>query len=90
LKLVTPDNRTIDLAGGCVRVGRNDLGGSPKVSALHAVFRRVGPETTVESVGRNGVYRKVGERWVRLSDGKAILIRQGNVLRLADQEVRVV
>jgi len=87
--LVAPAGGMIDLGSGCVRVGRNDLGGAPMVSALHAVFRQVGPELWLECRGRNGTFRRRGSNWERLPDDRPTLIDDGDVLRLADVEVRV-
>jgi DNA-binding helix-hairpin-helix protein with protein kinase domain len=89
LKLVAPGGRVVPLDAGCVRVGRGTLGGSPRVSTLHAIFRRVGPEVWVESIGRNGTYRQAEGRMVRIPDGKSVLIQAGDILRLADVEVRI-
>lgn len=70
-------------------VGRNELGGSQKVSRRHAVFRRVGPETWVESTGSNGTCRWNGTQWKRLPDRKWILLQPGDRLRLGDVEVQL-
>jgi serine/threonine protein kinase len=84
LMLRTADGRTVSLERGSVSVGRNDLGGSMKVSALHAIFRRVGPETWIESLGSNGTCRWTGTTWVRLQNQKPILVQQGDWLMFGD------
>ena len=66
--------------------GRTDLQ-SPKVSALHAVGRKLGQETRLQSHGRNGPFRWNGSQWQRL-EAEAILQR-GDRLRLADVEAVV-
>jgi serine/threonine protein kinase len=89
LVLRTADGRAISLEHGSVSVGRNDLGGSTKVSVLHAIFRRVGPETWIESLGSNGSYRWTGTAWVRLPEQKPILVQQGDWLQLGDVQVQL-
>ncbi len=76
----------IPLTNGAVVLGRNELGGSQKISVRHAVFRRVGVETTVESLGVNGTYRFNGSDWVRLPEKMPLLIRAGDRLRFGDAE----
>lgn len=90
LKLLAPGGRVVPLTAGCVRVGRDHLGASNRVSALHAIFRRIGPEVWIESIGRNGTCRRAGSQWIRIPDGKGILVRAGDILRLADVEVQIV
>jgi serine/threonine protein kinase len=89
LVLKTADGRTISLERGSVSVGRNDVGGSMKVSVLHAIFRRVGPETWIESFGRNGTCRWTGTTWVRLPERKPILVQPGDWLLLGDVQVQL-
>ena len=89
LRLVTGNGKSIDLDKGAVLVGRDILGGSPKVSSRHAVFRRIGPETWIESVGRNGIYRKAGSKWIKLPDNHPILIQKGDVLQIGDVQTMV-
>jgi hypothetical protein len=69
-----------------VVLGRTDLH-SPKVSALHAVVRKLGQETRLQSHGRNGTFRWNGSQWQRL-EAEAIL-QSGDRLRLADVEAVV-
>jgi hypothetical protein len=89
LTLRLADGRTIPLERGSVSVGRGDLGGSVKVSVLHAVFRRVGPESWIESLGSNGTCRWTGTAWVRLPDRKPILVQTGDWLLLGDVQVQL-
>lgn len=84
---VSATMESIQVTSGATVLGRSDLGGSPKASSRHAVFRRVGPETWMESYGSNGSYRWNGSGWVRLPDRRPILVKSGDLLRLADVEV---
>jgi len=84
---IAANHSTIPLMHGATVVGRTELGGSQKVSARHAVFRRVGPETWLESTGGNGTYRWSGFKWIRLPDRKPLLVQSGDRLKLADVEV---
>jgi hypothetical protein len=77
----------IPLVDGATILGRTELGNSPQVSARHAIFRRMGTETWIESIGRNGTCRWNGSRWVRLPDGKAVLVQAGDRLLLGDVEI---
>jgi len=72
-----------------VVVGRGDVGGSEKVSTRHAIFRRIGPETWMESLGTNGSYRWSGSKWVPFPKHQPWLIQSGDRLRLANVEVGV-
>lgn len=83
------DGRRIPVGGAAVPVGRALLGGSNKVSGTHAIFRKIGPELFVESLGRNGTFRSSGSAWVRLPDRMPILLFPGDRLRLGDVEVVV-
>lgn len=80
---------SIALDQGSTAVGRADLGGSLKVSARHAVFRRIGPETWLESAGSNGTYRWNGSAWTKLPDKKPVLVQNGDRLKFGDIEARV-
>jgi len=88
LRVVTKSGFSLVVRGGAEFVGRTQLG-SPKVSAQHSVLRRVGPETWLETRGRNGTYRWSGTEWKRAPDGSRILIRPGDRLRFADVEAHV-
>ena len=89
LTLRLADGRKIPLERGPVSVGRGDLGGSMKVSVLHAVFRRRGPETWIESHGSNGTCRWTGTAWVRLPDRKPVLVQEGDCLMLGDVQAQL-
>lgn len=80
---------SIPLSSGSTVVGRTELGGSQKVSARHAVFRRIGPETWIDSTGTNGSYRWNGSGWTKLPDRKPLLVQAGDRLRLGDLEVHL-
>ena len=83
-KLVFPALRKeIVCDSAAVVIGRTQLP-SPKVSALHAVVRKLGQETRLQSHGRNGTYRWNGNQWKRL-EAEAIL-QSHDRLRLADVE----
>jgi serine/threonine protein kinase len=83
-KLVFPSLRkTIVCDSAAVAIGRADLQ-SPKVSAFHAVIRKLGPETRLQSYGRNGTFRWNGNQWKPL-EGDALL-QNHDRLRLADIE----
>lgn len=62
LELVTNIATRIRLDAAAVVVGRAQIHGSQKVSSLHAVFRRIGPETFIEPLGSNGTFRWNGGR----------------------------
>lgn len=75
---------SIPLTNGATVIGRAELGGSMKVSGRHAVFRRIGPETWIESVGSNGTFRWNGSGWSRFPDKEPRLVQSGDLLRLGD------
>lgn len=79
----------IFLENSSTAIGRKELNGSLKVSMHHAIFRRIGPETWVESIGRNGIWRASRGAWIRLPDGKPMLIQHGDQLKLGDVETMV-
>ena len=85
LRMVASGNRII-LDKGVMVIGRNTIGDSMKLSARHAVLRRIGPETWIECLGRNGTFRWNGATWVRLPEGKPLLVQAGDRLRFADVE----
>ena len=89
LKIVAVNGQMISLDRGAIPVGRDDLGGAKKVSARHAVFRRIGPETWLESLGSNGTYRWAGSQWIKLPDNKPVLVQHNDRLRFADMEAQV-
>jgi hypothetical protein len=82
LKLVfqTP-NKTIVCDSASVSIGRADLR-SPKVSSLHAIIRKLGPETRLQPLGQNGTFRGNGNSWKRLET--EAIIQRGDHLRFAD------
>lgn len=88
-RLVTAKGRRIALEKRVVPVGRADLGGAMTVSGCHAILRRIGPETWIESLGSNGTYRWNGRDWFRLPEGKPILLSANDRLSFADQVVNV-
>jgi len=86
LKLVFPALRKeIVCDSAAIPIGRAMLR-SEKVSSYHAVVRKIGPELTVESFGRNGTYRRKGSLWEPIGSG---LIQSGDRLRFADVEAYV-
>lgn len=89
LCLALADGHKIPITGGFMQIGRMELRAGDKVSAIHAVFRKIGPAVRIECYGMNGTYRKTKDSWVRLEDRKPITISAGDVLRFADVEVKV-
>jgi serine/threonine protein kinase len=88
LKLVFPSlHKEIVCDSGSVPLGRTQLH-SPKVSALHAVLRRFGPETRLEPLGSNGTFRLAGTDWAKLA--QEVPIQTGDRLRFADVDCYVV
>lgn len=79
--------RMIELRAGATVLGRSEFGGSPRVSARHAVFHRMGPETWMDATGTNGTFRWNGSAWQGLP--RNTLIRAGDWLQLADVRVEV-
>jgi serine/threonine protein kinase len=84
---ITANHSVIPLDHGATVIGRTQLCGSPKASMRHAIFRRIGPELWIESIGQNGSYRWSGSGWVKLPDGKPLLVQNGDRLKFADVEV---
>jgi serine/threonine protein kinase len=88
LKFVFPALRKeIVCDTAAISVGRADLA-SPMVSRLHAIARQRGPETYLESLGRNGVFRRSGRAWLRLPPDP-VPVLEGDRLRFADVECLV-
>ena len=90
LALATRHGQTIRVEKAAIQVGRMTLHGSPHVSSLHAIFRRVGAQTWMEPLGQNGTYRWSGASWMRLPDGQPVFVSGGDRLKFADLEVDVV
>lgn len=82
--------KQIPLDNGAVRVGRDDLGDMPKVSRVHAIFRKRGPDTWMRAVGSNPTYRWGGGSWIHMKNDADLLVQKGDRLRLADVEVEIV
>jgi len=89
LQLQTPNGRRIILDRAAVGIGRDNLEGDLTVSARHAIFRRRGPVTFVETRGRNGTYRWDGTKWVHLPDNSWVVVQDGDRLRLGSFEVHL-
>jgi hypothetical protein len=89
LRLVGPRGWTIPLDLGSVPIGRDLLGGAATLSRVHGIFCRRGPETTLEAVGHNGIFRRSRSKWLRLPQGRPIVVSQGDRLRFADVEATV-
>jgi len=84
VRLVFPSlPKTVVCDTASLSLGRDQLR-SPKVSALHAVVRRQGPETRIITHGGNGTYWWDGNAWKRLVE-EAVL-QPGQRWRLADVE----
>ena len=86
---VKDKGRVLRLTNGATVVGRSELGGSQKVSVRHAIFRRVGPETWIESKGSNGTYRWNGASWTKMPENKPRLVQAGDRLRFGDVEAQL-
>jgi len=89
LQLCTSDGTRIVLDRAAVAIGRENIAGDQTVSARHAIFRRRGPLTFVESRGRNGTSRWDGTKWVRLPGNSLIVVKDGDRLRLGSFEVQL-
>jgi hypothetical protein len=84
MRLVFPSvGRHVVCDSGAIPIGRTLLY-SQKVSAHHAVVRKIGPETRLESCGKNGTFRWDGSQWLKLD--KEVLIQAGDRLKFADVE----
>ena len=79
--------REIPLNSAAVAVGRPDLGGAHKISARHAVFHKIGPDTWMTAVGSNPTFRLAGGKWIQLTNNMKLLVQKGDKLRFADVEV---
>ena len=66
-----------------VAIGRAGLH-SPKVSALRAIVRKLGQETWLRPLGRNGTFRWNGSQWKPLE--VEVILQSGDRLRFADIE----
>lgn len=80
----------IPLTAAATTVGRNDVGGSNAVSVEHAVLYRRGPIYRTEDRSSNGTFRRANGSWIRLPTRQAVLVKEGDVLRFANVEARVV
>jgi len=89
LHLCTSDGTRIVLDRAAVLIGRDNIAGDQTVSARHAIFRRRGPLTFVESRGRNGTSRWDGTKWIQLPDDSPIAVKDGDRLRLGNFEVQL-
>jgi serine/threonine protein kinase len=74
------------LTNGATKLGRNEMSGSSRISLIHAIVRRIGPEYWIEDVSLNGTYRWNGTGWLRLPKNKPVLLQKGNRLLFADVE----
>jgi len=89
LHLCTSDGTRIVLDRAAVPIGRDNISSDQTVSARHAIFRRRGPLTFIESRGRNGTLRWDGTKWVQLPDNSPIVVKDGDRLRLGNFEVQL-
>lgn len=78
----------IPLRADSTVVGRTNLGGSLLVSTKHAIIRRQGDDYFLESLGQNGTFRR-SNSWIRLPDNHPVVIRNGDELKFADVDARV-
>lgn len=70
-------------------IGRDDLGGSPRVSRQHCILRRVGPGVELETIGLNPIRLLRGSTELVLVRGKPVPLEAGDRLYIADVEVSV-
>jgi serine/threonine protein kinase len=89
LRLHTLEGSHIILNQAAVAIGRENIGGDQTVSARHAIFRRRGSITYVESRGRNGTSRWDGTDWIQLQENSPIVVKDGDKLRLGSFEVQL-
>jgi len=68
-------------------LGRAELGGSPKISKQHWVFRRAGPALSCESIGLNPTRLIRGGAEKALNRGESVALESGDRLRIADVEI---
>ncbi|MFH1227299.1 MAG: hypothetical protein V1701_05275 [Planctomycetota bacterium] len=78
--------KLIPLTNGVNKFGRNEMGGSSRISLIHTIVRRIGPEYWIEDISLNGTYRWNGTGWLRLPKFKPVLLQKGNRLLFADLE----
>lgn len=70
-------------------VGRGEWG-SPRISARHAVLRRIGPMSSIEPKGRNPTWQWHEERgWERMEQDTDHPLEEHDRIRLADVELTV-
>ncbi len=80
----------IPLDQGSIRVGRPEFNNEKTISAIHAVFRQVGPEVIVQSYGLNGTFKRQPDAsWTRLCDGQEVPVEVGDQLRFANEETLI-
>jgi len=89
LLLQTRAGKKVILNRAAVAVGRELLNGDLTVSARHAIFRRRGPLTYIESRGSNGTSIWDGNTWVLLPQHCLVVIKDGDRLRFGDFEVQL-
>lgn len=89
LRLESPGGTTpLDHSG--IVVGREEVGGSVRVSTRHAIFRRCGPDTLIEPIGLNPTLRILPNgREILLEENRQHAVFAGDRLRLGDVEVLV-
>jgi hypothetical protein len=78
------------LANRVNTIGREQLGGSDRISRLHVVIRRIGPEYLLENVSSAGTWRHRNGAWVPVPVRVPVPITAGDKLRIGDADVRVV
>jgi serine/threonine protein kinase len=82
--------RPVPLDHNGIVVGREELGGSVRVSTRHAIFRRSGPDTLIEPIGLNPTVRILPNgREIQLEGNRQHPVFAGDRLRLGDVEVLV-
>ena len=85
--LRTKSGIAIPIDRGMVLLGRDECGGSMKVSSRHATLRKIGPETWLEPHGSNGTRRWTGREWLTLQ--RPVVLNKGDRIKFADVEAEV-
>ncbi len=91
LQMVLPGSKTIALDQSRL-IGRKDFAREAmSVSEKHAIIKRNGPETIMIPMGRYGTYRKdTSGSWRKLQDNTPVVLQDGDCLKMANQEVKIV
>jgi len=90
LAVVSTSGHRFVANGKPVLIGRERLS-SPGVSLRHAVITSFGLETFITDLGsKNGTYRRLDDRWIRIPARRQSPIQAGDRLRFGNVEFQVV